>query len=84
MRRIALASVAILCIGTCGGDSPTAPSPPPPANIVGNWTGTMASNEWPALLRSTSLRLVGLSTEPGPSLQMSGPARSLELSTPRE
>lgn len=37
----------LLLLAGCGGDStPAAPTPPPPANVQGNWTGTLESNEW--------------------------------------
>ena len=44
-----LVGLALAALVGCGGTSaPTAPTgPPPPVNIAGNWTGNMASNNWP-------------------------------------
>lgn len=40
MRRWAMVSLMIIC-AACGGDkAPTAPSPPPIAQVSGTWTGT--------------------------------------------
>ena len=46
MRRMSayvVAGLMILAVG-CGGDSPTAPTPPPPFSFNGTWTGPIISN----------------------------------------
>lgn len=41
--RYCLILVALFTVG-CGSDSPTAPTPPPPASVAGNWQGTWSSS----------------------------------------
>ena len=40
MTRLAMLVMAVTVAGCGDGRTPTAPSPPPPAQIAGNWVGT--------------------------------------------
>lgn len=44
-KLTALAFTLALLVSACGGSSPTAPAPPPPANIAGGWTGTLQGTQ---------------------------------------
>lgn len=47
MRRLAVC-LAFVVVSACGGGSrtPIAPTPPPPANIAGGWSGTLESSNF--------------------------------------
>jgi len=61
MTRFLIAVLVSLCVVGCSRDkpTPTAPSPPPPANIAGSWTGTFESNNWAQQAITLSLTQAG-------------------------
>jgi hypothetical protein len=46
MRSTIGVAVLALLSASCGGKSPVAPTPPPPANVAGSWTGNLQSSNW--------------------------------------
>lgn len=51
----------VLSLTACGS-TPAAPTPPPaPANVAGNWTGNLASSNWPTQATNMVLAQTGTS-----------------------
>jgi hypothetical protein len=44
-KLIPFALALALFTSACGGSTPAAPTPPPPANIAGGWTGTFQATQ---------------------------------------
>jgi hypothetical protein len=73
MKWLAVAAALGSLIGCAGGSSPTAPTPPPPANVAGDYHVTLtASTACSGNLPSSTrvLNYLGIVTQNGTSLQV--------------
>ena len=64
MKRLASVLALVVAFSACGSSAPTAPTPPPPANVAGSWSGTLESSNYQPLavfvtLNQTSATVTG-------------------------
>lgn len=59
MKQFLFVVALALSVAACGSDAPTAPTPPPPAQISGLWSGTLTSSQFAPQAISVGLNQTG-------------------------